>query len=311
MNRDRALLDHFGLTADTLFWGAQHEVYASRIQDAVKGRRLIAVIGPFGSGKSMLTRSALESVDRLDVVYVNQSDREHLRIGQVTYAMITELGSENPRRDNMARNYQLSRLCGERVKQQRREVAVVIENAHRMHTNTLLALKDLRETVRYKGEAFLFSVVLVGQEPLRGKLDRFGEVAYRTKSIDLGANGWMSFNERCLYLEQVYADIISKGTRERIAAMYTTPLEMDYFLEGKLEQMRDAGLGVLDEEVFPLTIRELREALKLSLRDVQKLTGLATSTISDVEHHRNNDPGTAQQIFTALDEALERRKKAA
>ncbi len=308
MNRDRSLFRHFGLNADALYWGSAHQSYGTRVQDAVESRRMIAVVGSFGSGKSHLVREALTHVDRLEVVYVNNPDRERLRIGQIVSAMITVLSDDTPRRDNMARCFQLARVVGEKVVVNRREVVVVIENAHRLHSNTLLALKDLRESTIYKGRDFLFSVVLVGQEPLRGKLDRFGEVAYRTLTIDLDRNGWMSIDERREYLRTIYRDVIDEKTRNRLATLFETPLRMDAFVEEKLTAMRDAGLTRLDESVMPLSVHELRTLLKLSVRELERVSGVPKSTISDVESGRNQDEATTSQLLAALDRIAAERE---
>ena len=309
MNRDRATLNHFGLDPDRVYWGSQHEIYAERIRDAVISRRMTSVIGPFGSGKSVLVSSALSQVKNLRTVYVNQPDRERLRIGQVVSSMIFELSSENPRRDNTTRMVQLTRILRQIV-HRGNEVCVVIENAHRMHADTLLALKDLRESVN-QGHAFLFSVILVGQEPLHSKLERYGEVSYRTKTIDLTRNGWMSFAERTAYLKQIYGPVIEARTRDRLATLFTSPLELDHFIEGKLELMREGGLTVLDSETFPLTIREQRKALQISIRTLSKAAGIAHSAISDVEHGRNQDAETKQRIQDALDTLVEDKKRRA
>lgn len=305
--RSRALLKSFGLDPDQLYWSPAAERYSDRIVEAVQSRRLISVIGPFGSGKSVLVRASLAGAPRVELVYVNQPDKENLRIGQIASAMIYELSAENPRRDNMARAKQLERLVGQKVVVEGREICVVIENAHRLHAGTLLALKDLREGASFKGRALLFSVILIGQEPLRQKLERFGEVFFRTKTIDLAANGWMDLAERTRYLEAVYGGAIAPKTRARLAALFTSPLELDHFLEGKLEQLRDAGLKVLDDEALPLSLSEQRQALHISLREIERRTQIPRSTISDAEHGRNTDPDVRRRIQEALDDIAQKK----
>lgn len=307
MNRDRSLFRHFGLNPETLFWGSAHESYASRVSDSVISRRMIGVVGGFGTGKSTLVREALQGVPNLEIVYVNNADRERLRIGQIMSAMIMILCTEQPKRDNMARCFQLARVVGEKVVVGRKEVVVVIENAHRMHANTILAIKDLRESTLYKGQAFLFSVILVGQETLRGKLEAFGEVAFRTRTVDLERNGWMDYGERVAYLDQVYGRVIDPETRNRLAALFLTPLELDHFVEEKLTQMRDAGVEVLDDSVMPLSVREFRELLKISQSELARLTGIPKSTISDVELGKNGDPALVDKLLGVLNGQIEGR----
>ncbi len=317
ISKDHSLLSHFGLSHTAVFWDEIHERYAERIRSTVQGRRLTAVIGRFGSGKSVLVREALRDMRGCQLVYVSNPDKENLRIGQVASALVAGLSSEAPRRDMIARTTQLARLVGERVVRQKREVALVIENAHRLHANTLLALKDLREAAIYKGIVPLFSVVLVGQEPLLSKIERYGEVRYRTKPIELSeAQGWMDYAQRLSYLDAVYGEAIATPTRERLAAMHASPLELDHVIEGKLELMRDAGIQVMDERSVPFTIREQREAFGLSQTDLEKRTGqhggrIPRSTISDVEHGRNADPELKRRLQAALRQVAEERKNGA
>jgi len=305
MNRDRALFKHFSLNPDHLYWGSEHENYSRRIRDAVESRRLIGVIGPFGSGKSVLVQESINSVKGLDTIYIDNSDRERLRIGNITQLMVLSLSNEDPRRDNTARQLQLSRILGETVMLSGREVVIVIENAHRLHANTLLAIKDLRESVRYKGRAFLFSVILVGQQGLRTMLEKYGEVQYRTRPIELDKNGWMDVNERISYLEAVYGDVIEPKTRERLALMFDSPLRLDHYIEGLLLDMRDAGIATLDEAVMPMTLAEKRDLIKdVSLRDIARQAGVPKSTVHDVIQDRNDDPETRVAVDAALDRLI-------
>lgn len=305
MNRDRSLFKHFGLNPDALYWGSAHESYARRIQDAVESRRMVGVVGPFGSGKSMLVQEALNAVPHLETIYIDNSDRERLRIGNITQVMVAMLSNEGPRRDNTTRQLQLARVMGERVLLQGQNVAVVIENAHRLHHSTLLAIKDLRESVRYRGQAFLFSVILVGQEGLRASLERYGEVNYRTRPIELDRNGWMSYPERTAYLDSVYGELIAPATRNRLAALFSSPLELDHFTEEKMLLMRDGGIDVLDDSVIPLSIREQREALKLSLRELERESGVSSKTINDFDNGRIGDAERQADVHARLQKGLD------
>jgi len=310
MNRNVELFRHFGLDPEAIYWGDQHDRRAVRIQNAVESRQMLGVIGPFGSGKSVLVRQALtDHLGRDQMIYVQNFDKENLTIGHIVSNIIDEIGgSESPRRDMNARCIQMARMIGEEVVVQGRDITVVIENAHRIHANTLLALKDARETAIYKGHDNLFSVILVGQEPLAAKLEKFGEVEYRSRQLTLSpSEGWMTHEERLRYLDAIYGDVIEPAVATRLAALYETPLELDYHIEEKLGMMRDAGLQQMTEDVIDFTIREQREALGVSLRDLEKRTGVPKSTISDVERGKTDSPEKREQVEQELD-ALVREK---
>lgn len=305
MNRDRALFEHFGLSPDAVYWGPQHEKYADVIRAAVTSRRMLGVVGRFGAGKSKLVRHALEGwSDKVEVVYVNNPDRERLKIGQIMTALIDALagGSETPRRDCMARSIQCARILGERVVIAGREVSIVIENAHRLHANTLLALKDLRESAYYKDTNFLFSVVLVGQEPLRAKLERYGEVKYRTRFVDLSeAAGWMDRTERARYLYAIYKDTVTGEAKERLAGAFASPLELDHHLEGRLEMLRATGSDCLTAD-DAITLSEQREAQRISLKDLEKVTGFTRREIKATEAGKPKSKADAARLQRALDD---------
>jgi type II secretory pathway predicted ATPase ExeA/DNA-binding XRE family transcriptional regulator len=310
MNRNVDLFRHFDLDPSAIYWGAVHDRFAARIQNAVDSRQMLGVVGPFGSGKSVLVREALHDHLPADqIIYVQNFDRESLTIGHIVSQIIRDLGgSESPRRDMNARCIQLGRIVGEHAVVQGKDIAVVIENSHRIHANTLLALKDARESATYKGYNELFSCVLVGQEPLAAKLDRFGEVKYRSRQLTLSPSaGWMSHEERMRYLDAIYGDVIEPEVAVRLAALYETPLELDYHIEEKLKMMRDAGLDQMTEAVIDFSIREQREALGISLRDLEKRTGVPKSTISDVEHGKTQSDEKREQIEAELD-AIVREK---
>ncbi len=311
MNRNVELFRHFGLDPNAIYWGDHHDRRAARIQNAVDSQQMLGVVGPFGSGKSILVRQALtEQLGRDQMIYVQNFDKENLTIGHIVSNIIDEIGgSESPRRDMNARCIQMARMIGEEVVVQGRDICVVIENAHRIHANTLLALKDARETAIYKGHDNLFSVILVGQEPLAAKLEKFGEVEYRSRQLTLSpSEGWMTHEERLRYLDAVYGDVIDPQVATRLAALYETPLELDYHIEQKLEMMRDAGLKEMSEEVIDFSIREQREALGVSLRDLEKRSGVPRSTISDIERGKTTNSEKQEAVKEELD-ALVREKQ--
>lgn len=310
MNRNVELFTHFGLDPKAMYWGDVHERYATRIKNAVESRQMLGVVGPFGSGKSVLVREALtDQLGRDQMIYVQNFDKENLTIGHIVSNIIDDIGgSESPRRDMNARCIQMARMIGEEVVVQGRDICVVIENAHRIHANTLLALKDARETAIYKGHDNLFSVMLVGQEPLAAKLEKFGEVQYRSRQLTLSpSEGWMTHEERLRYLDAIYGDVIEPAVATRLAALYETPLELDFHVEEKLKMMRDAGLSVMNEEVIDFSIREQREALGISLRDLQKRSGVPKSTISDIERGKTDSEDKREQVEAELD-AIVREK---
>ncbi len=304
MNKDIGLLDQFGIDGSTIYWSETHQRYERMLKRAILSRRMTAVIGGFGSGKSTLVGKALEGLEATTVCSVNNAARERLTIGQIVTEMIFALdGAAQVRRDYAVRQIQLRTLLGEHVVRHKKQFVVILENAHRMHANTLLAIKDLRESLIYNGQNGLFSVILVGQEGLRSKIAKYGEVGYRTRTIDLiEDSAWMNLTERVRYLNTVYGKVLGDGVAEYMAAIHPTVLQLDHALEKHLEPLAEAGIPALTMDMLPRDLREQRLALDLTQKQVSSLTGLSTTKISDLELGKETDPeirGIVQQVLDA------------
>lgn len=309
MTRDSALIRHFGLRDRTPYWGPAHRKYAKRILEAVESRRLVAVQGHFGTGKSTLVDEALYGIDNLQLVSVNPPDKERLGIGGIMEVMVRDLSEEPAKMSMVRRTNQLSRIVAHSVFSRKKEVVVVIDNADRLHARTLLAIKDMRESlIKRRREGFLFTVVLIGQPGLASKVNAYGEVGLRTKLIDLDSSDeWMSLDDRVGYLTHVYGDVIQEEARRMLAAVLATPLSIDEFMEERLGEMRDAGLRRFTTDMLPADARSLRKLMNLSLADVARMTGVPKSTVADIEQGRSKKKEAADRVMASLTSEMKRR----
>lgn len=308
MERNQAVLDHFGRRADTLFWGTAHQRYAAKLRDAIGSKRIVGIIGDYGCGKSTLVAEALRRMKRVEVIYVNHPERAKLKIAGILFAAIKHLSEEDPKRDTQSRNYQFSKLAGEMVYGKRHKIVIVIENAHRVTKDLILDLKDLRESARYhsfkhnSAHKPLFSALLIGQTGLKDKLEHFGEVWERSDTIELSqAAGWMTMGDRLTYLTEVYGPAIDEPTRRRLAAMYETPLSLDNAIGKLLAHCRDAGLPALDERTLTPDIADLIRGSGFNYSQIAVRAGLPKSTVSDYANNKGKDPEKEASIRSALD----------
>ena len=184
-------------------------------------------------------------------------------------------------------------------------MCLIIEDAHRLHPNTLSALKLLRE-IDFNGRAPLLSILLVGWPELDARLEKRRDILTRLQRVRLIAEeGWMTYDERFDYLGQVYNGLIADGTRERIARNHTVPVEMDMAVAEGLREARLAGYDVLDDRTYRLSLREYYEVLKSrghSLADIGKAAGgVSTSSVSDaINHERGPNVDAVRQGMDAL-----------
>jgi type II secretory pathway predicted ATPase ExeA len=129
------------------------------IEYAVSSRAMVSIVGIRGDGKSRAVRAALDRKE-LQIVFLRSPDKARLLITDVEQAIIFELSDDKPKRGREIRSRQLRPILGQASR--RREVVLVIEEAHQLHGMTLRALKSLRE-IDWMGETELFTVVLIGQ----------------------------------------------------------------------------------------------------------------------------------------------------
>ena len=178
---------------------------------AVRSHAIVNVIGERGMGKTEAVNSALSRLN-VRTVRVRSADKYRLTISDIEYAMILDLSEETPKRSKEVRARQLRRILGESTMKQ--EVVVVIEEGHRLHGNTLRALKTLRET-DWMGKAQLFSVVLLGQS---NPMHKGGVAEVRLRSDAVQMQG-LTEKEIVGYLQETVGKAFQADAIRELAAV--------------------------------------------------------------------------------------------
>jgi len=313
MIQKKRTLKHFGITKKGTYRGFLHDMYIQDIKDCINEQQMCALVGISGSGKNTIFdllysdyRKSLD--DKHKFVFVENTNLERLTINNITDAIIYDLSSETPKRSMEARSRQVRRILGEASINRDEKVCVVIDSADRLSSQTVLALKNLHEK-KYLGHGPLFSILLIGQPKLVSLLANRKEVFWRFMIMDLQYkySSWMNYKERIKYLERVFGQAITPEARERIATQTRVPLEMEFFVNEKMEAAKTAGKKQIDAEVVELTIKQRREALGLSKADLAKAAGIGKTTVHDIE---NNKQSTKKEDVEAALEKLEAAPKA-
>lgn len=309
---NQRILNQFGIEKKGFYNGEPFKNAVQDIKNAVKNNTMLAICAAVGAGKTELFKAADGDLSALpdrapQMVYIRNYFKEKLNIGSILNAIIEDISGESPRRDLEARSRQVVRLLGEFVTQNKRQICIVIEEAHRVHSNTLRAIKELREA-QFAGISPLFSVILIGHPQLKTKLRERNEVFWRAQTLELTeANGWMSYTERLRYIRAVYGEALDSTARERVALLCKQPLEMDFYIENKMAEAYKAGYTQLTGETVEMTIREKYERLRTSYQEIAKETAdigqrLGKTTVSEVVHGSNK----IEKNVKAVDEALNR-----
>ncbi|HTV46140.1 MAG TPA: AAA family ATPase [Stellaceae bacterium] len=131
--------------------------------------RIAVIAGLVGSGKTVLLRRIEEELVRQKVV-VAQSlavDKERTTLATLIEALFYDLSSEKEvkiPKHGEKRERELREL----VRKQRRPIALIVDEAHDLHANTLKGLKRLMEVVANGGGTL--SIILSGHPKLRNDL---------------------------------------------------------------------------------------------------------------------------------------------
>src|SRR5690606_36074499 len=224
----KSLLKHFGLSERGVYRGVIHEKFIEQIKDGIYDNQLMAISGLCGQGKTTIAELVSFDInnenqsgqENIKFVYISSQNLEKMNIQGILNAVIWDLSNESPKNNSEAKGRQATRILGQRYVDslKKRRVCVVIENAHRLHHNTLMQIKDFWES-KYMGVAPLLSVLLVGQPELIEKLGRRKEVFWRFQVSDMQKEDrWMCFDEKVNYLSAVFGSALAPEVRNFIAS---------------------------------------------------------------------------------------------
>lgn len=285
---------------------AYMEVSKTVMKAATQPGSIVAVIGPIGIGKTVAT---LDTVGRLEednncVIWAQHPEKERLRIGSIMTAMVRVLG-ETPRRDMDARTEQLRRLLGVTVKEKR--IILVIEEAHALHRSTLRALKRILE-LNFGRRMGLFSIVLIAQPDLYGKLSRLPEISLRTKAISMRALSEREALEFSDWVRQWEGVKVEKEALHIIARRVRNPLRISAVMDRLAEISERTGTitKAMVQEFFSQGIKERMEAYGITQTELAAKAGRSRSAVSQFlsGQYRGDTTGLERELKTAIEEVI-------
>lgn len=183
---------------------------------AVNSRAMVSVVGDRGCGKSEAISAALGALP-VTIVTAQRSAQEKLTIDDIKTAIIATLSAEGVKRGGIASHAQLRRVLGEfaskrDAKGNNPQVVVVVEEAQRLHPNTLRSLKTLRE-IEWAGQRELCTIVLVAQSD---PMNRAGVSEVRLRSDIVRMQG-LSVNEASHYVRETIGAHVDDAALELVA----------------------------------------------------------------------------------------------
>ncbi|MBI4528189.1 MAG: AAA family ATPase [Deltaproteobacteria bacterium] len=173
-------------SADDIFDTKEMGRAEKKIMSAVEKNGWIAVCGPVGSGKStLLKRIESKLRKRSDVVLVKPRtiEKQFLGASHICDSILADLGAVVSRSGTLEHKARHVGRILEEAYRDGRKVCILIDEAHLLRPDALLALKRIYEfEIGFKK---LLSIVLVGQEGLARQLESNFELAEVSQRVDL------------------------------------------------------------------------------------------------------------------------------
>ena len=293
------VMAHYGLTRPFYdagwFETAHHREVARTLGWAVTHRRLVAVAGLVGSGKTVFLRRFQEDLAREGKVLISKClsvEKDRLRLPTLIAALFYDLAADRePRIPSFAERRE--RELRELIRKTKRPVALFIDEAHDLHNNTLIGLKRLMEVVSDAGGSL--SIVLSGHPKLKNDLQRptMEEIGYRTTIIAFdGIAGqqqpyiaWLL--QTCAAEGTSPTDIISEEAADLLAQRLTTPLQIEQYLTRALEEGFRVGerpvSAPLVEAILSPQLDELEPRWRRYGYDVRAVAELDSARTADIQ----------------------------
>ncbi|NLT22576.1 MAG: AAA family ATPase [Syntrophorhabdus sp.] len=207
-----------------IFMSDEHHYIEAAMIDAAKHAGFLAVVGEVQSGKSIMRRKVVLTLQRegnVRVIYPQIVDKDRVTAASLCDAIIHDISSEKPKIKLEEKSRQVLRLLLARHKQGSRHV-IIVEEAHDLGFKVLKLLKRFYEFE--DGYTKLLGIILVGQPELKDKLDEgehpdMREVIRRIQIAEIrGLNGNIK-DYMTLKFKRVGAKVDDIFTDEAIASL--------------------------------------------------------------------------------------------
>ncbi len=251
---------------------------------AIDSRAMISIIADRGFGKTTTFDLIFREID-VHKINLITADKERVVVSDIEKGLILGLSSESCKRTKEVRARQIRRIMGEASKE--KPIVLILEEAHRMHPQTLRALKTLRE-MDWLGKSPLFTVVMVGQYDPMSKRG-VDEVRLRTDSIHMkGITG----GEVKEYIRSTVGRHFDPDAMEAVSRLPESRnfLELQEVITNLMRRAIETGQRKVTAievfEVYGGGIKEMMRVANISPREMHEQTGLPESTLNMVMNER-------------------------
>lgn len=260
------IMSHFGIAKDWeavgFFETIQHKQIVGNVRNAILAGRLVAITGPTGVGKTMTLnriQSELAADNKFIVARSLSIEKTRLLLPALMTALFLDVSNDLDTKVP-TQPEKRERLLQELFRKQKKPVVLFIDEAHDLHSSTLIGLKRLMEIVQVGGGTL--SVVLIGHPRLRNELNRptMEEIGHRITKFVFEVLG----DEARAYLDWLIGAALAKGVKTRdviesdaldlMAERLSTPLQFSEHLTRAFTEAFNLGAKPVTREIMQETL---------------------------------------------------------
>jgi type II secretory pathway predicted ATPase ExeA len=267
-------MDFYGLERDFqaagFFETEQHLQLMKAIRPTLLSGKLAAITGPVGSGKTLFLHrfeTILKQEGRLTVARSLSVDKDRTTLATLIAALFYDLSVEkNPKIPTHGEERE--RALRELIRRGRKPVVLIVDEAHDLHSKTLVGLKRLMEVVADGGGTL--AIILAGHPKLRNDLRRptMEEIGYRSVQFTLDG----AIEDRSAYIAWLIgackakdagvASIIDNAATAILAERLRTPLQIEQHLTLAFEHGFRCGEKPVNADVIETVLAQKLDDLE-------------------------------------------------
>lgn len=308
------LMEYYGLSRDFqnagYFETEEHQKILKELKAAIKSGRLVALYGIVGCGKTTVLRRIQEILVQEKEILLSKSlsvDKGRVNLSTLIMALFYDLATEKDFKIP-AQPEKRERKLRDLIRKRNKPIALFIDEAHDLHSKTLVGLKRLIEVVHDAGGTL--SVVLVGHPKLKNDLRRptMEEIGGRSTVLVLeGLKNkkeeyieWLL--EQCTHAGTKIEDIFTREALSLLAEKLATPLQIGYYLGLAFEEAYKIGQKPVTSEIIEGILTKDIDALEPRLTrhgyHVKALTELLNVRPAEIKSflHGQLAPGRTEEL---------------
>src|SRR6202011_2834020 len=310
--------NYYGLAKDfgqAGYFETEHsEQIVSELKLEIKAGKLVALSGIVGCGKTTMLRRIQEALSQDKEILASKSlslEKSQISLATLIMALFYDLATEKDFKIP-TQPERRERALRDLIKKRQKPIALFIDDAHDLHSKTLIGLKRLMEVVRDSGG--MLSVVLAGHPKLKNDLRRSSmeEIGSRATIFELEGLG----SEKRKYLKWLLVQSVAPKTKiesvitdDAVAMLgekLSTPLQFEYYLTRALEEAYKVGqkpVGAdMIENVLAKDINALEPRLTRQGYNAKVLAELLNAKPRDCKSFLSGQlaPGRTQELQSEL-----------